>query len=385
MIARNEYAKVSELLDEFPAVGLLGPRQIGKTTLAQAIAGERDSLYLDLESEIDRAKLQNAESFLAEFHGRLVILDEAQFMPGLFRSLRGLIDANRRKGFRTGQFLILGSASNDLLQQSSESLAGRIAYTEMTGITVTETDELNALWLRGGFPDGFLARSDAQSMRWRRNFIRTYLQRDIPQLGPRIAAETLRRFWTMLAHQQGGIINAAQLARNLGVDGKTIAKYLDLMVDLLLVRKLPPWHANAGKRLIKSPKIYVRDSGLVHALLGIEKREDLLGHPVVGGSWEGFVVESLLAHLPESGDAHFFRTVAGAEIDLVLSLDKNEKWVIEIKHADAPKLTRGFHEACCDLQPTRRFVVYPGKVRFPINEETDAIPMPDLCRLLGNV
>jgi len=382
---RGEHAKVSQLLEEFPAVGLLGPRQVGKTTLALEIAQQRDSLYLDLESTIDRAKLANPETFLAEQSGRLVVLDEAQRMPGLFQGLRGLIDANRRKGIRTGQFLILGSASIDLLQQTSESLAGRIAYTELTGLTATEagTDAIKPLWLRGGFPDSFLARSNAQSLRWRTNFIRTYLERDIPQLGPRIAAETLRRFWTMLAHHQGGLLNAAQLARNLGVDGKTIASYLDLMVDLLLVRRLTPWHANIGKRLVKSPKVYVRDSGLVHALLGIETRENLLGHPVVGGSWEGFVIEMLLAHLPNDGEAHFFRTAAGAEVDLVLSFGRDERWLIEIKHAEAPRLTRGFHEACQDLNPTQRFVVYPGEVRFPINNETEAISLIELSNLLA--
>lgn len=385
MIVRGEHAKVTQLLEEFPAVGLLGPRQVGKTTLAMEIAQQRDSLYLDLESTIDRAKLANTETFLAEQSGKLVVLDEAQRMPGLFQSLRGLIDANRRKGIRSGQFLILGSASIDLLQQTSESLAGRIAYTELTGLTATEVgaDAIKPLWLRGGFPDSFLARNHAQSLRWRTNFIRTYLERDIPQLGPRIAAETLRRFWTMIAHHQGGLLNAAQLARNLGVDGKTIANYLDLMVDLLLVRRLAPWHANIGKRLVKSPKVYVRDSGLVHALLGIETREDLLGHPVVGGSWEGFVIETLLAHLPNDGEAHFFRTAAGAEVDLVLSFGRNERWVIEIKHAEAPKLTRGFHEACQDLNPTRRFVVYPGEVRFPINQDAEAIPVIELSKLLA--
>lgn len=387
MIQRDALSRVRQLIDEYPAVGLLGPRQVGKTTLALEVANQWESLYLDLESVIDRAKLANAETFLAEHAGKLVILDEAQRLPELFQSLRGLIDANRRKGLRTGQFLILGSASIDLLQQSSESLAGRIAYTELTGVTAREVEPpaLKPLWLRGGFPDSLLARTDDQSHRWRLNFIRTYLERDIPQLGPRIAAETLQRFWTMLAHHQGGLLNAAQLARNLGVDGKTVANYLDLMADLLLVRRLPPWHANVGKRLVKSPKVYVRDSGLVHALLGIRSREELLGHPVVGGSWEGFVVESLLAQLPDSAAAHFYRTAAGAEVDLVLSLSAKERWFIEIKHAEAPKLTRGFHEACRDLNPTRRFVVYPGQDRFPLTAETEAISLPELCQLLAKL
>ena len=306
--------------------------------------GTRPAVYLDLESETDRAKLAEPELYLAQHENKLVILDEIQRTPHLFRSLRGLIDAGRRRGHGKGRFLVLGSASMDLLKQSSESLAGRIRYLELAPLDAAEVGRkrLDALWLRGGFPESLLAGSDAASLRWRRDFIRTYLERDIPQLGPRIPAETLRRFWTMLAHQQGGLLNAAALARALAVDGKTVASYLDLLVDLLLVRRLAPWHGNVRKRLVKSPKVYVRDSGLVHALLGVGDREDLLAHPVAGGSWEGLAIESLIAAAPSGTDAHFFRTSAGAEIDLLLKLPGHRKpWAIGIKRGVAPKVERG--------------------------------------------
>jgi predicted AAA+ superfamily ATPase len=269
-------------LAEAPAVALLGPRQVGKTTLALAVAETRPSLYLDLESEADRAKLAEPELYLGQHVDKLVILDEIQRAPQLFQSLRGLIDAGRRRGQGKGRFLTLGSASIDLLKQSSESLAGRIRYLELSPLDAGEAgrERLDALWRRGGFPESLLADSDAASLRWRMDFIRTYLERDIPQLGPHIASETLRRLWTMLAHAQGGLLNAVSLARSLAVDGKTVARYLDLLVDLMLVRRLAPWHGNVRKRLVKSPKVYVRDSGLVHALLGIADGEALLAHPV---------------------------------------------------------------------------------------------------------
>lgn len=274
-------AHLRDLLEEYPAVALLGPRQVGKTTLAHEVAESVDSVYLDLESAADRAKLSDPELYLADHEDRLVILDEVHRVLDLFQSLRGLIDRGRRKGRKAGRFLLLGSASMDLLRQSGETLAGRIAYLELNLLDVLEVDakEHDRLWVRGGFPDSFLASNEKRSLSWRENFIRTYLERDVPQLGPRIPAETLRRFWVMLAHNQGGLLNAAALARGLGVDGKTIAKYLDLMIDLLLVRRLMPWHRNVGKRLVKSPKVYVRDSGVTHALLGLANKEDVLGHP----------------------------------------------------------------------------------------------------------
>lgn len=258
-----------------------------------------------------------------------MILDEVHRVPQLFQSLRGLIDRGRRRGNKTGRFLLLGSASIDLMQQSSETLAGRIAYLELAPLDVLEANKNDKLWIRGGFPDNYLANNDAKSFDWRVNFIRTYLERDVPQLGPRIPAETLRRFWVMLAHCQGGLLNAAALARGLGVDGKTIARYLDLLVDLLLVRRLQPWHKNTGKRLVKSPKVYVRDSGVNHALLGLTDKEDVLGHPVAGASWEGFVLENLIGAAPDRTDASFYRASGGAEIDLLLTPPGHKPWAIE--------------------------------------------------------
>lgn len=386
MIPRRLIAALASALAEAPAVALLGPRQVGKTTLALELAATRPSIYLDLESEADRAKLSEPELYLAQHADKLVILDEIQRTPQLFRSLRGLIDAGRRRGQTNGRFLVLGSASIDLLRQSSESLAGRIRYLELAPLDAGEVggDRLDTLWLRGGFPESLLAGSDAASLRWRTDFIRTYLERDIPQLGPRIPAETLRRLWTMLAHSQGGLLNAASLARALAVDGKTVASYLDLLVDLLLVRRLTPWHGNVRKRLVKSPKVYVRDCGLVHALLGLVDREALLAHPVAGGSWEGLGVESLIAAAPNGTEASFFRTAAGAEIDLLLKLPgQRAPWAIEIKRGLAPKIERGFHLACEDVRPARRLVVYGGAERFPLAEAVEAVPLVDLCEELA--
>lgn len=386
MIARRLLSILGAALGEVPAVALLGPRQAGKTTLALELARGRPSVYLDLESEADRAKLADPELYLAQHEDKLVVLDEIQRTPELFGHPRGLIDAGRRRGRRAGRFLVLGSASLELLRQSSQSLAGRIRYLELAPLDAAEVgrERVNALWLRGGFPESLLAPSDAASLRWREDFIRSYLERDIPQLGPRIPATTLRRLWTMLAHQQGGLLNAAALARALAVDGKTVASYLDLLADLLLVRRLPPWHANIGKRLVKSPKVYVRDSGLVHALLGIEEPETLLGHPVAGGSWEGMVIESLVAAAPAGSQAHFFRTAAGAEIDLLLSLPGRRKpWAIEIKRSLAPRLERGFHLASESIRPERSFVVYAGSERYALAGEVEAIALVDLCAALA--
>lgn len=388
MLSRSISPVLVDLIAHTPAVALLGPRQAGKTTLALAMGAQgingRESLYLDLESEQDRAKLAQAELYLADHLDKLVILDEVHRAPALFPVLRGLIDRSRRAGQGTGLFLLLGSASLDLLKQAGETLAGRIAYLELPPLTVRETPGIAAdtLWLRGGFPESVLAPSDARSLRWRQDFIRSYLERDIPQFGPRIAAETLRRFWAMLAHHQGGMLNTAQFARNLGVDGKTAASYLDLLVDLLLVRRLPPWHVNIGKRLVKSPKVYVRDSGLAHALLGIGDKETLLSHPVVGQSWECFVIENLLASAPEGVQGYFYRSSGGAEIDLLLHWPDGRLWAVEIKRSLSPKLERGFHSACADLQPARQFVVYPGQGRYPLSPDCDAISLSNLATLL---
>ena len=382
MIGRRIEAKLSRLIDTVPAVVLIGPRQVGKTTLALDIAARRPALYLDLESEGDRARLSEPELYLAAHADKLVILDEVHRAPGLFQILRGLIDRGRRQGRRAGRFMLLGSASVDLLRQSGESLAGRVAYEELAPFDALEvgTDETDELWLRGGFPDSFLAASERASARWRSDFIRTYLERDVPMLGPRIPAETLRRFWTMLAHHQSSLLNAADFARSLGVDGKTIAPYLDLLVDLLLVRRLPPWSASIGKRLVKSPRVYVRDSGIAHALLGIRDLDGLLGHPIAGASWEGFVIESLVAAAPDGTEPYFFRTAAGAEIDLLLLLPGGKLWAIEVKRSLAPKVERGFYVACADLEPERRFVVYPGSARFALTSEIEAVPLRDLAQ-----
>ena len=388
MIKRELHHQLVHLINHYPAVVLLGPRQVGKTTLAQDIGDVRDALYLDLEMEMDREKLSDPELYLEEHENKLVILDEVQRVPELFQSLRGLIDRGRRRGIRSGRFLLLGSASLDLLKQSGETMAGRVAITELAPFNALELDgeQHDRLWVRGGFPDSFLAENETLSLQWRRNFIRTYLERDIPQLGPRIPAEALRRFWTMLAHNQGTLMNASALARGLGVTGKTVTGYLDLLVDLLvdllLVRRLHPWHRNVGKRLVKSPKVYIRDSGVLHALLGLEHKESLLGHPVVGGSWEGYVIENLLSVAPDGTEAGFYRTSAGAEIDLILTLPGDRLWAVEVKRSLAPKPDKGFYYACTDLKPERKFVVYPGEERYPLKENIEAISLAGLMELL---
>jgi len=384
MYTRQTHEFVQSALENQAAVVLLGPRQVGKTTLALGIASEQPSVYLDLEREADRQILTEPDLYLDEQAGKLVILDEVQQMPGLFKSLRGQIDQRRRAGFRAGQFLLLGSASNVLLQQSAESLAGRVRYIEMPPLQLTEVgvDRLNTLWLRGGFPDSFSAASDQASMDWRLDFLRTYLERDIPALGPRIPAATLRRFWTMLAHVQGGLLNAAALAEGLGVSGQTIGRYLDLLVDLMLVRRLQPWHENVGKRLVKSPKVYVRDSGIVHALLSIGTTEGLLGHPVVGGSWEGFCIEALLAAAPTGTEPFFYRTSAGAELDLVLRLPNGDIWAIEIKRTTTPKVSRGFHTGAEDIKANRKLLIYAGERDVPVAEGVRAMPLEQGIGLL---
>lgn len=383
MIVRKKHRIILQLLESFPAVVLLGPRQVGKTTLAFELSNSRDSVYLDLEKAEDRAKISNPTKYLSMHKGKLVVLDEVQRIPDLFQELRGIIDQNRRDGNTVGQFLLLGSASMELLHQS-ESLAGRIAYAELTPVILSEYGKgLDELWLRGGFPNSLLAVDEAKSILWRKNFIQTYLERDIPQLGPRVPAETLRRFWTMLAHLQGSILNASSLAASLGVDGKTIMRYLDLMVDLLLVRRLEPYYRNVGKRLIKSPKIYIRDSGLLHALLNISDHETLLGHPVIGMSWEGFVIESILNSIDENfNNCFYFRTSSGNEIDLVIERSSLETWTVEVKRAMAPKFSRGHRLACESIGSTKNFIIYPGNDRFPLDENLEVIGLSDFLKLL---
>jgi predicted AAA+ superfamily ATPase len=387
MIQRLAKVRLIQLLARFPAVALLGPRQVGKTTLALNLTGNPETdespLYLDLELPSDRTKLADPELYLSEHEGRLVILDEIHRLPGIFETLRGLIDRRRRKGKRSGQFLLLGSASIDLLKQSAETLAGRIAYMELTPFVEREIADLarnagQSLWVRGGFPDSFLAQTDAESFEWREAFIQTYLERDVPSLGPRIPAETLYRFWQMLGHNQGQMLNAAQLAAGLGISGQTVGRYLDIMVDLLLVRRLQPWSSNVGKRLVRSPKVYVRDSGLLHALLGIRDLETLLGHPVVGSSWEGMLIENILSSVPASRQAWFYRTSAGAEIDLVLQVAPKQRWAIEIKRSISdPKPSKGFYLGCEDINATRQIVLYPGDERFNLDAKTTVMSLQE--------
>ncbi len=380
-----------------PAVAILGPRQAGKTTLALQIAERRPSIYLDLQLASDRARLSDPAPYLAEHRDKLVILDEIHRVPELFATLRSIIDANRRAGRRHGQFVILGSASPDLLRQSGESLAGRLAYLELHGIDLLEAVKpangeppvdgsvgnpvMNKLWMRGGFPDSFLAQTDETSRLWRRDFITTYLQRDIPDLGPRVAGETLRRFWTMLAHLSGSLLNRSPLARSLDVNATTVSRYLDLMVDLLLVRRLPPWYGNLSKRLVKSPKVYLRDSGILHALLVIESRQQLLGHPKLGDSFEGFVIEQVLSVIPSDTAAYFYRTAVGAEVDLIIEFGL-ERWAIEVKHSSAPTPSRGFHEATSDIAATRKILLYPGDQAYVIKGGIEVMPVEHLMQEL---
>ncbi|MBB4843369.1 putative AAA+ superfamily ATPase [Paucibacter oligotrophus] len=385
MYPRRQLPFLQQLLSEFPAVAILGPRQVGKTTLALALTKQLPTMqYLDLESPADAAKLADPAAYFAAHAERLLVIDEVQRAPQLFATLRGVIDQRRRAGQRSGQFLLLGSATGALLAQSAESLAGRIAYLELPPLITVEVPAAQslALWLRGGFPESFMAASDAASLRWRQQFIATYLERDIPQLGPRIPAETLRRLWTMLAHEQGQMLNAAKLAASLAVSGQTVARYIDLLCDLMLVRRLRPWAANEGKRLVRTPKVYVRDSGLAHALLGLGDLDALLGHPVVGGSWEGWVIENLLAVAPPATQAFFYRSSAGAEIDLLLELPQGQRWAIEIKRSSAPTVSRGFHLAAADLEATARYVVHAGADSYPLPHGVLAVTLADLQRAL---
>ncbi len=396
MIPRLLRPRLEEYLGIFPAVALLGPRQVGKTTLAHAVADSgistgpgprKPGLYLDLEDSTHRERLSDARAYFNSARDRLIVLDEIHRVPELFRELRGIIDQRIREGDPASHFLVLGSASMELLRQSGESLAGRIGYLDLEPLDVREVEgeETTHIWVRGGFPRSLLASTDRASTLWRENFIRTYIERDIPALGPRIPFETIRRFWTMLAHAQGGIWNAAAFARSLAVDGKTAARYLDLFVDLLLVRRLPPFHANVRKRLVKSPKVYVRDSGIVHALLRLDDQEAVLGHPVAGASWEGFVIESLLRAAPSRTRAGFYRTATGTELDLVLDLPGGGVWGIEIKRGLAGSPGRRFLIALEDVKPDRAFVVYGGEERYPTTGGAEAIGLVEMGKELARL
>lgn len=389
MLTRWLTRKLQKNISQVPTVALLGARQVGKTTLAKMIAKDRNSIYLDLESPEDLLKLSDPGSYLASHGDKLVILDEIQRVPDLFMVLRGLIDRNRAQGRTSGQFLLLGSASMDLLRQSSESLAGRISYIEMSGLNLLEVGErrndLQKLWLRGGFPDSYLATDDGSAMDWLEDLIRTYLERDVPQLGFRVPATRLRRLWTMLAHLQGEPVNYSKLGGNLEIDGKTVGHYIDILTDLLLVRRLEPWHANVKKRLVKAPRFYIRDSGILHRLLGIDDSEALLSNPVLGKSWEGFVLENIFSILPRRSETYFYCTAAGAEIDLVIKLPAGEIWAVEIKHGVAPRLNKHYSRICEDVGATRKYIVYGGEDEFPVGDHITVISLPRIMQRLQGV
>lgn len=382
MIPRRIEQHIRDRLRHMPGVVLLGPRQIGKTTLARAIADERGegAVYLDLEEEADRALLADARPWLETQFGKLVVIDEVQRAPDLFSTLRGVIDERRRAGEGAGHFLLLGSANRILLGQSAESLAGRVAYIDMGPIDAEEArsaglDDLNRLWVRGGFPESLTAPGDTESYRRRLDLIRTYVERDLPFMVPRMPSATISRLWTMLAHGQGGLFNASSLAGSLAISAPTVTSYVDILCDLGLVRRLNPWFANVGKRLVKAPKLYVRDSGLLHALLRLEKLDDILSHPVAGASWEGMVIENIIGAVGDRYDAHFYRTANGAEIDLILVSGGVPEVAIEVKRSTAPSVERGFHLACDDLEIEKRWLIYPGDKSYPKPHGITAMPL----------
>jgi predicted AAA+ superfamily ATPase len=372
-------AEVEHVLTHNPVCALLGPRQCGKTTLALELVGHHDPAHvIDLESAVGRARMTEPELSLSPLRG-IVVIDEIQRDPRLFEVLRPLAD-------RTGipaRFLILGSASPDLIRGASESLAGRVGFVDLGGLDLIEVEAQNwrKLWLRGGFPRSFVAKSDALSLRWRQDFTRTFLERDVPQLGIRIPAEVLRRFWLMLAHYHGQIWNAAEIARSLGVNEHTAGRYLDVLVGTYLVRRLPPWFENLTKRQYKSPKVYVRDSGLLHALLGLGAWDDLEAHPKLGASWEGFALEQVLS-MTGRADAYYWGTHSGAELDLLL-LHGGRRYGIEFKYRDAPIMTKSLHIALADLKLDRAWIVYPGDQSYAVHERVEVLPLGDIEDRLG--
>ncbi len=391
MMKRGLLPHLLKALETMPVVALLGPRQVGKTTLALMIAKaiRKKSAYLDLELDTDLAKLADAEAYLRRFGNKLLIIDEVQRQPDLFRLLRGLVDIRKRAGETSAQFLLLGSASRDLIQHSSETLAGRIRFLELSPFSVLEarqdeasTFDLEKLWLRGGFPDSYLAASDDDSWDWRSDFISTYVEKDIPLMGPQIATTTMRQLWSMLAHGNAQQVNYSKLGESLGFSYKTIKNYIDTLTDFYMLRQIQPWSGNTKKRLVKAPRIYLRDSGLVHRFLNITDFESLLGHPAIGASWDGFVIENILNRLSGKWRYSYYRTSAQAEVDLVLEGPKNEVWAIEIKRSSAPKVTKGFHYACDDIKATHKFVIYPGEDRFPLGNEIEAMGIIEFLQLL---
>ena len=381
MLKRDRYkAQILNALKHSRITTILGPRQCGKTTLAKEIAGQSDSHFLDMESPADRAKMQNPKLYLAGIPG-LIIIDEIQQMPELFPVLRVLSDQYGKNG----RFLILGSASPDIIKNASESLAGRIEFVDLQGFDILETgtDKLNQLWLRGGFPLSYLANSEEDSTAWREGFIRTFLQRDIPQLGINIPSTTMRRFWTMIAHSHGQLLNSSQLANSMGISDKTIRSYIDILSATYMIRPLQPWFANLKKRQVKSPKIYLIDTGLLHHLLGINNIETLLGHPQAGASWESFVIEQILRIKPAL-QHYFWSTYSGAEVDL-FAVSGNKRIGIEIKFTDSPKTSKSMHSAINELELSKLYVIFPGSERYPMHNSIEACPLPDFIKEISGI
>lgn len=381
MIKRALEDIVVHSLKVYPVVGILGSRQVGKTTMAKAIKSniKPDAVYLDLELPSDWNKLQDAEMYLRQFENKLVIIDEVQRMPSLFPLIRALVDQNRVGG----RFLLLGSASPTLIRHSSESLAGRIIYHELNPLSFSETgaDQFENLLLRGGYPKSYLAEDDEESFVWREAYIKTYLEMDIPQLNIHIPSVQMRRFWTMLAHSHGQLWNASKIAGSLSVSAPTVRRYLDILEETFIVRQLQPYFANIKKRLVKSPKVYIRDAGLNHALLRIRTFDELMGHPAAGSSWEGFVIEQIASVLPQNNQLYFYRTGAGAEVDLLYFDRKNKPVPIEIKYSLSPSVSRGFWSAYEDLSCKRGYVVYPGKEKYPLGKNVFTLPLTMLDAL----
>lgn len=379
MLPRPAYlAAIAKALKRSPITALLGPRQCGKTTLARQFAGEQGAHYFDLERPVDRQRLKNPELALSPLTG-LIILDEIQPAPELFSMLRVLAD----RSDRAARYLILGSASPSIVRSVSETLAGRVEFVELTGFDLGEipASEETGLWLRGGFPRSFLAASDEDSLAWREAFIRTFLERDIPSLGINIPAMAMRRFWTMLAHGHGQLWNASELGRSMGLSDKTVRSYLDILAGTYMVRQLQPWHENLAKRQVKAPKIYLRDSGVLHSLLSIGSRHQLLGHPRLGASWEGFALEqTLLAICPAA--AYFWATHSGAEVDL-LWFSGGKRYGAEFKFNEAPRVSRSMHVALADLDLDHLWIVYPGTFRFPVHERITVLPLREVATLAG--
>jgi predicted AAA+ superfamily ATPase len=390
MILRRQQALVVDRLCSASSVVLLGPRQVGKTTLARRVAADRGTkaVYLDLERPADRRRLDDADAYLRTQTGKLVVIDEIHRAPGLFETLRGVIDDRRAARERTGHFLLLGSASLDLMRQSTESLAGRAAYVELSPLDLGEVPSraraVDALWLRGGFPESFLAKNDADSLTWRRDFVRSYLERDVPMFAPRFPAESIARLWGMLAHGQGTLLNQSRLGASLGVSAPAVARYVDLFVDLLLIRRLRPWSGNIGKRLVRTPKTYLRDSGLLHALLELETWDEIVGHPVSGSSWEGFVIENLIAAAGDRRVPYFFRTEDGAEIDLVFERGGRVELAIEIKRTTAPDVSKGFLLGCRALRSRDAYVVHGGTEEWSMRDGVTAISLGGLMKRLAD-